>query len=399
MHGRYNLFALCLLTLKPCMLKRKIDGPFAHMQTRGQSGDRLPLLFWGDYMSTVHTELIDRLNAEKQLSKSAWITLLTDWTADDRAYAAQLAREISQRRFGNKIFIRGIVEFSNYCKNDCYYCGIRRSNACAQRYRLTDDEILSCCAEGYEIGYRTFVLQSGEDFTYTAERIAALVRRIKAAYPDCAVTLSLGEREYDELALMKEAGADRYLLRHETADPAHYGMLHPKEMSFAHRMRCLEQLKALGYQTGAGMMVGAPYQTPEHLAEDMLFLCRFRPHMIGMGPFLPHKDTPFADQPKGSYALTLYLLSLCRIMLPNVLLPATTALGTIHPQGREQGVLAGANVIMPNLSPTAVRKKYMLYDNKICTEDATSDCRFCLQQRMQSIGYAVAVTRGDYADD
>ena len=342
--------------------------------------------------------LLQKLTAHEKLNKAQWMTLLTDVTEDDRAEAAKAARAAALQIFGNKVFIRGIVEFSNYCKNDCLYCGIRRSNANAQRYRLTDDEILECCDEGYAIGYRTFVLQSGEDFTYTASHIAELVRRIKAAHPDCAVTLSLGEREYDELKLMRAAGADRYLLRHETANAAHYGMLHPPQMSFAHRMECLRGLKRLGYQTGAGMMIGAPYQTAEHLAEDMCFLQEFRPEMIGMGPFLPHKDTPFAKEPKGSYELTLYLLSLCRLMLPHVLLPATTALGTIHPQGREQGILAGANVIMPNLSPTAVRKKYMLYDNKICTEDQSSDCRFCLQQRMKSIGYEVAVTRGDYAE-
>ncbi|MBQ8921879.1 MAG: [Oscillospiraceae bacterium] len=344
-------------------------------------------------------QLIDKLHAQHSLTKPDWITLISNFTDDDRAYAADIAREIAQSKFGNRVFIRGIVEFSNYCKNDCLYCGIRRSNGRAQRYRLTDDEILSCCAEGYEIGYRTFVLQSGEDMTYTADRIAALVRRIKADFPDCAVTLSLGEREYDELKQMKEAGADRYLLRHETANQQHYELLHPAAMSFSHRMRCLHDLKALGYQTGAGMMIGAPYQTAEHLAEDMLFLREFEPHMIGMGPFLPHQDTPFAKEPKGSYELTLFLLSLCRIMLPNVLLPATTALGTIHPLGREQGILAGANVIMPNLSPTAVRKKYMLYDNKICTEDRSADCRFCLHQRMKAIGYEITVARGDYSDD
>ena len=350
-------------------------------------------------MQTSNKELILRLCEQRTLTKQEWVSLLTGFTDEDRAFAAETARGISRNHFGNRVFIRGIIEFSNYCKNDCLYCGIRRSNPNAQRYRLTDDEILECCAEGYEIGYRTFVRQSGEDLTYTAERIAALVRRIKASFPDCAVTLSLGEKEYEEYAMMREAGADRYLLRHETANAAHYAKLHPEKMSYAHRMKCLEDLKSLGFQTGAGMMIGAPFQTAEHLAEDMLFLRSFEPHMIGMGPFLPHKDTPFAAEPKGSYEMTLFLLSLCRIMLPNVLLPATTALGTIRPQGREQGILAGANVIMPNLSPTAVRKKYMLYDNKICTEDRSADCRFCLQQRMKSIGYEISVTRGDYQDE
>lgn len=343
--------------------------------------------------------LIDLLNEQKSLAKSEWVTLLSACGDDERAYAAEIARGLSIRKFGKKIYFRGIVEFSNYCKNDCYYCGIRCSNKNAQRYRLSEDEIAECCAAGYEIGFRTFVLQSGEDMTYTADKICSLIRRLKMQFPDCAVTLSLGEREYDELKMMREAGADRYLLRHETANQAHYEKLHPAKMSFAHRMQCLRDLKALGYQTGAGMMIGAPFQTWDNLAEDMIFLAEFQPEMVGMGPFLPHKDTPFRDQPKGSYELTLLLLSLVRIMLPNVLLPATTALGTIHPQGREQGILAGANVIMPNLSPQDVRKKYMLYDNKICTEDSSAQCRNCLQMRMRSIGYDIVIGRGDFSSD
>ena len=342
-------------------------------------------------------ELIDKLNTDKTLSKEEWLTVFGGWTDEDRAYAAELARKISQSVFGKKIYIRGIVEFSNVCKNDCLYCGIRCSNKNAQRYRLTDEEILFCCDEGYDYGFRTFVLQSGEDYkAYPPERMADIVRRIKKAHPDCAVTLSLGELERDALLLLKEAGADRYLLRHETANKKHYGKLHPESMSFEHRMNCLKTLKELGYQTGAGIMVGSPYQTNECLADDMLFLADFKPHMIGIGPFLPHKDTPFRDEPAGSYELTLFLLSLCRIMLPRVLLPATTALGTIRPDGREQGVLSGANVIMPNLSPTAVRKKYMLYDGKICTEDSTDACKSCVQARMKRIGYEVEISRGDY---
>ena len=341
--------------------------------------------------------LIDKLETEHTLKKEEWVELFDGYTDDSREYAAKKARGVSLENFGNKIYIRGIVEFSNVCKNDCLYCGIRASNKNAQRYRLTDEEILSCCDEGYEYGFRTFVLQSGEDYNeYPAKRIADIVTRIKQNHPDCAVTLSLGEMEYDDLKLMREAGADRYLLRHETASKALYEKLHPEKMSFEHRMTCLKWLKELGYQTGAGMMIGAPYQTSENLADDMLFLNAFKPEMIGTGPFLPHKDTPFKDMPKGSYELTLFVLSLCRLMLPRVLLPATTALGTIRPNGREQGVLAGANVIMPNLSPTAVRKKYMLYDGKICTEDSSSECRNCLSARMKRIGYEIEVSRGDY---
>ncbi len=342
-------------------------------------------------------QLIDKLEKQKMLTKDEWVQVFTGWTEDDRGYAAQKARQISEAVFGKKVYIRGIVEFSNVCRNDCYYCGIRCSNSNANRYRLTDEEILSCCDEGYGYGFRTFVLQSGEDIkAFSPERVAEIVRRIKKAHPDCAVTLSLGELERDALVLLKQAGVDRYLLRHETANKEHYRKLHPEDMSFEHRMKCLETIKELGYQTGAGMMIGSPYQTAQCLADDMVFLGSFKPHMIGIGPFLPHKDTPFRDEPKGDYELTLFVLSLCRIMLPRVLLPATTALGTIRPNGREQGVLSGANVIMPNLSPTEVRKKYMLYDGKICTEDQSSECRLCVQARMKRIGYEVEISRGDY---
>ncbi|WP_295152759.1 [FeFe] hydrogenase H-cluster radical SAM maturase HydE [uncultured Ruminococcus sp.] len=346
-------------------------------------------------MSRVKT-LIDKLNREKHLDREEWVSVITDYTDDDMAYAADIARRISLEHYGNVIYIRGIVEFSNICRNDCYYCGIRRSNTNAQRYRLTADEILECCDEGYGLRFRTFVLQSGEDKGYTNDELCGIVRRIKAAYPDCAVTLSLGELEHDEYKALREAGADRYLLRHETADCQHYEKLHPAEMSWQHRMDCLADLKSLGYQTGAGIMVGSPYQTAECIAEDMLFFERFRPEMIGLGPFLPHKDTPFRDEPKGSCELTLFLISLCRILLPRVLLPATTALGTIIPDGREKGVLAGANVIMPNLSPMTVRKKYMLYNDKLGTDSEAAESVNNIKERMSAIGYEVAVSRGDY---
>ena len=343
-------------------------------------------------------ELIDKLEKNRHLDREEWHEVLTGYTEDDRRYAADKARAISLGIYGNKVFIRGIVEFSNICKNDCYYCGIRRSNSEAQRYRLTAEEILECCEEGYGLGFRTFVLQSGEDRGFSTQLLCETVRRIKAEYPDCAVTLSVGELETDEYRALRAAGADRYLLRHETADKAHYGKLHPVEMSWDNRMRCLGDLKKLGYQTGAGIMVGSPYQTAECIAEDMLFFERFRPEMIGIGPFLPHKDTPFRDREKGSYELTLFLLSLCRLLLPNVLLPATTALGTIRPDGREQGILSGANVIMPNLSPEAVRRKYMLYDNKVGTDTEAKKSVREIRKRMAAIGYEVVVTRGDYND-
>lgn len=343
-------------------------------------------------------ERIDCLFDEKNLPYAEWVSLLSAWDAGDRAYAAAMACKIAQQRFGKNIYIRGIIEFSNFCKNDCLYCGIRHSNQNADRYRLTKEEILSCCDLGYSYGFRTFVLQSGEDAWFTTKRMVDIVWSIKERYQDCAVTLSIGELSRGSYQELFDAGVDRYLLRHETADKEHYGRLHPVELSFDNRMRCLRDLKEIGYQTGCGYMVGSPWQTAECLAKDMEFICAFKPEMIGIGPFIPHKDTPFADKAAGTLERTLFLLSLCRIAQPNVLLPATTALGTIHPCGRELGVLAGANVIMPNISPTAVRNKYMLYDNKNSVDLATDITRTDLQKRMASIGYGIAVTRGDYEE-
>ena len=341
-------------------------------------------------------KLIDKLKKENTLSGDEWFSLLTSFTEEDRLYAAKAAREVTDSIYGKDIYIRGIVEFSNICKNDCYYCGLRAGNSNLERYRLSEDEIYECCKEGYEYGFRTFVLQSGEDLHYDTETICRIISRIKNDYPECAITLSIGEKSYEEYKAYKEAGADRYLLRHETANKAHYERLHPENMSWDNRIRCLHDLKELGFQTGCGIMIGSPYQTTECIVDDMLFMADFKPEMIGLGPFLPHSDTPFKDEPKGSYELTLFLISLCRLMLPHALIPATTALGTIKPLGREEGVQAGANVIMPNLSPVAVRKKYMLYDNKICTGDSSSECRGCIEKRMEAIGYNVIISRGDF---
>ena len=345
-----------------------------------------------------NAKLIDLLNKNKQLTKEQWVTLISSFSDEDRAYAAEIARKITDEKFGRKIYIRGIVEFSNICKNDCIYCGIRKSNTNVERYRLTKEQILDCCDKGYGYGFRTFVLQSGEDKFFTADKIAEIISEIKAAHPDCAVTVSMGEMSRTDYEKMFAAGADRYLLRHETADKSHYEKLHPSDMSWKNRMNCLEELKDIGYQTGCGMMIGSPFQTAQCLAEDMIFMGKFKPHMIGLGPFIPHKDTPFADHKQGSLELTLFMLSLCRIMLPNVLLPATTALGTIDPKGREMGVMAGANVVMPNLSPLNVRKKYLLYDNKICTGDESAQCISCMQRRMESIGCKIEISRGDYKE-
>lgn len=341
---------------------------------------------------------IDKLNENEQLSRTEWIRLLSGYDKEDVQYAAEMAREIAAFYFGNRIYIRGLIEFTSYCRNNCYYCGLRCGNPKAERYRLTKAEILSCCEQGYALGFRTFVLQGGEDAYYTDDRIVSIIQKIKEQFPDCALTLSIGEKEAHSYRRFYEAGADRYLLRHETADAAHYSVLHPKELSLQHRLDCLYHLKEIGYQTGCGFMVGSPGQTPETLACDMLFIQKLRPQMVGIGPFLPHKDTPFGTKEQGEYELTLFLLSLLRIMGKNVLLPATTALGTIHPKGRENGILAGANVVMPNLSPPAVRKKYLLYDNKICTGDEAAECIRCLAERMDSIGYQIVCDRGDWKE-
>ncbi|MDE7278666.1 MAG: [FeFe] hydrogenase H-cluster radical SAM maturase HydE, partial [Oscillospiraceae bacterium] len=296
------------------------------------------------------------------------------------------------------VYMRGLIEFTNYCKNDCLYCGIRRSAKNAERYRLTEEQILDCCETGYGLGFRTFVLQGGEDGFYTDDKIVSIVLQIKEKFPDCAVTLSIGEKSRVSYEKFRKAGADRYLLRHETANSGHYGKLHPKELSLESRMKCLADLKELGFQTGCGFMVGSPFQTAENLAEDLLYIHDLQPHMVGIGPFIPHHDTPFAEEKQGSLETTLLMLGLTRLIVPNVLLPATTALGTIHPNGREMGILAGANVVMPNLSPKDVRKKYLLYDNKICTGDEAAECIACLGRRMESIGYKLVSARGDHIE-
>lgn len=340
--------------------------------------------------------LIDKLERERTLTREEFITLLE---GRDEELAQELFRRAAAQRkryYGTDVYIRGLIEFTNYCKNDCFYCGIRRSNQNAQRYRLSREDILACCDEGYRLGYRTFVLQGGEDPWYTPERIEALVRDIKQKHPDCALTLSVGEHPREVYQAWFDAGADRYLLRHETANPEHYRTLHPPELSPEHRKRCLWDLKEIGYQVGCGFMVGSPGQTTAHLAEDLQFIRELEPDMVGIGPFIPQHDTPFRNEPGGSLELTLFLLGVIRLMLPNVLLPATTALGTIHPKGRELGILAGANVCMPNLSPVDVRAKYALYDNKICTGDEAAQCRHCLASRMNAIGYQVVVHRGDH---
>lgn len=341
-------------------------------------------------------ELIDKLYHTRELSPEEFHILIEKRDRETEQYARELARQIREKVYGNRIYIRGLIEFTNYCRNDCYYCGIRRSNRRAQRYRLTKEEILACCDQGYRLGFRTFVLQGGEDAFFSADRMRELIESIKKKYHDCALTLSVGEADEETYRIYREAGADRYLLRHETADEAHYRKLHPEPLSLNHRKDCLRTLKRLGFQTGAGFMVGSPGQTPETLTEDFLFLKELQPEMVGIGPFIAHRDTPFRDYPDGTLDDTLFYLALLRLMLPNVLLPATTALGTIHPQGRELGILSGANVVMPNLSPVYVRKKYMLYDGKISTGDEAAEHKAHLAEQMEKIGCRIVTERGDY---
>lgn len=341
--------------------------------------------------------LLDRLAGAHALELAEYEQLLNCRTPE---FAQALAwRAVEQRKqvYGNAVFTRGLIEVSSYCKNDCLYCGIRKSNSGARRYRLSADEIIACSDAGYDLGFRTFVLQGGEDPFFTDAVLARVVSRIRDAHPDCAVTLSFGERSRESYELLHRAGAERYLLRHETASPGLYKRWHPESMSFDNRMRCLDDLRDIGYAVGVGFIVGAPFQTNADLARDLKFIERFEPDMCGIGPFVPHHATPFAGFAPGAVELTCYLLSIIRLIEPNVLLPATTALGTIAPDGRERGILAGANVVMPNLSPVEHRRDYDLYDGKICTGEEAAECRGCLGARMLSVGYELLVDRGDRA--
>lgn len=334
-----------------------------------------------------------KLKEEKNLSDEELLKLLSTNEYDSELHT--LADEVRREIYGEDVYIRGLIEISNYCKNDCYYCGIRRGNKSAVRYRLTKDDILACCEEGYKLGFRTFVMQGGEDPYYTDDVMCGIVSAVRERYSDCAITLSLGERSYESYLALYNAGANRYLLRHETANAEHYGKLHPQSMNLQNRKDCLFNLKEIGYQVGSGFMVGSPYQTTENLVEDLHFLQKLSPDMIGIGPYVTHAQTPFASFENGSVELTLRLLSVLRLMFPYVLLPSTTALGTLHPQGRELGLKAGANVVMPNLSPVKVRKLYELYENKICTGEEAAQCRGCLEKRVEAAGYKIVTDIGN----
>ena len=341
--------------------------------------------------------LVGKLEQDRDLSDDEFSKVLLHDGPQFSEYLSAKARTVREKYYGKDVYLRGLIEFTNYCRNNCYYCGIRRGNKNAERYRLSEEDILSCSNLGYELGFRTIVLQGGEDPYYTDDRIVSIVSKIKEQHPDVAVTLSIGERERESFQRFYTAGADRYLLRHETADQNHYEMLHPANMSYEHRIQCLRDLHEIGYQVGCGMMVGSPGQKTHHLIKDLRFLQELKPEMVGIGPFIPHRDTIYADHQPGTVEMTLRLLSVIRLLLPEVLLPATTALGTIDVLGREKGLTAGANVVMPNLSPTDVRGKYLLYDNKICTGDEAAECIRCMSMRVARTGYQVVESRGDHS--
>lgn len=340
-------------------------------------------------------KLIDQLALNHQLGRAELLDLLDHMTEDDTSYLKQEASEVKSKYYGDTVYMRGLIEFTNYCTNDCLYCGIRRSNGHAQRYRLTKEQILECCEVGYQLGYSTYVLQGGEDPYYTDEMLVDLISTIKSRYPDTALTLSIGEKEKASYEKYHNAGMDRYLLRHETNSRKLYESLHP-DMSYDRRISCLKDLKAIGVQVGAGFMVGLPNQTNEDFVNDLIFLKELNPHMVGIGPFMPQQDTPLKDATPGSAEKTYILLAMVRLLLPQVLLPATTALGSITPKGRENGLKSGANVVMPNLSPTNVRDKYLLYDGKICTGDEAAHCRGCIERRINAAGFVVDMGRGDH---
>ena len=337
--------------------------------------------------------LIEKLSAERNLSDGELKELLDSKESDQSLFAAadRKRREI----YGDEVYLRGLIEFTNHCRNNCYYCGIRCGNKSAERYRLGKVDILACCDEGYRLGFRTFVLQGGEDPFFTDDKICDIVYAIRSRFPDCAITLSVGEKSKESYKSFFDAGANRYLLRHETASEEHYRRLHPENMSLANRKRCLFDLKEIGYQVGSGFMVGSPYQTTDNLIEDLRFLQSLKPDMIGIGPYITHEQTPFSSFTNGGVELTLRLISVLRLMFPYALIPSTTALGTLHPQGRELGLKAGANVVMPNLSPVEVRKLYSLYENKICTGEEAAQCRGCLERRISEAGYKAVTAIGN----
>ena len=340
--------------------------------------------------------LLQWLLLSERVPAKVWHCLLTQLNAKERQRLSLWAREVSQTRFGKGIYVRALIEISSYCRNNCHYCGLRCSNSLAQRYRLTKDDILQCCREAAALGFNTFVLQGGEDPQQTDEWLADVVAAIRAEHPAKAITLSVGERSAAGYRMLRDAGADRYLLRHETANRVHYAHLHPQTMSLENRLECLYELKRLGYQVGSGMMIGSPGQTVEHLVEDLMFLDELQPQMIGIGPFIPAAGTPFAAELPGSVDDTLLLISLLRLRFPNALIPATTALATLSDDGTQRAIYAGANVVMPNVTPLHCRAKYAIYDNKKSNGSESAQQLDLLTVKLDKIGYYIDFSRGDY---
>ncbi|MGL5122975.1 MAG: [FeFe] hydrogenase H-cluster radical SAM maturase HydE [Fusobacteriaceae bacterium] len=339
-------------------------------------------------------EIIDKLYKENNLSDEELLTLLNNLDEDNKKYLFEKSYMTRAKFYGNTVFLRGLIEISNYCKKDCMYCGIRNSNKKSKRYRLSEEELINCCIKGYDLGYRTFVIQGGEDSYFTDEILCRVIKRIKNSYNDCAITLSLGERSKESYKKLYEAGADRYLLRHETATKKIYESVHPN-MSFENRRKCLRDLKEIGFQTGAGFLVGLPNQTNEDFIKDLRFIKELEPEMVGIGPFIPQKDTPMGHLDSGDVKKVIIMLSIVRLLLPEVLLPATTALGTLDPTGREKGFKVGANVIMPNLSPFENRDKYSLYDGKKFVQDEAAEELKNIIKKIDSTGFKAVMTRGD----
>ena len=339
--------------------------------------------------------LINKLYQEQTLSKANLMTLLRNMNDEDREYLYEKAYSVRYENYKNSVYVRGLIEFSNYCKNDCSYCGISTHNKDITRYHMTPEEIHKTTEIGYDLGFRTFVLQGGEDTSFTDEVFADIIRSVKSAFSDVAITLSIGERSKSSYQMLYDAGADRFLIRHETINKKLYESLHPK-MSFDSRIQALYDLKDIGYQIGTGFMVGVPGQTIEDLADDLLFIKELDSHMIGIGPFIPHKNTPLKDEPSGSAELTYTLIAILRLMLPKSLIPSTTSLATLHTNNRYKGFQVGANVVMPNLTPYDYKKKYQLYDGKKITDTESYEALEQLKTQCVDAGFYLDMAKGDY---
>jgi biotin synthase len=340
-------------------------------------------------MSSAVTEI---LNSPDEIGKEEICRLLLSEGAD-RDLLFSCADHTRELHVGNDVHLRGIIEFSNYCVKNCLYCGLRRDNVALERYRMTPEEIMEAAAAGVEAGLKTIVLQSGEDPDFSADVLARLIGSLKDEH-DIAVTMSVGDRNRDEYALMREAGADRYLLKHETADPELFSRLRPGT-TLDGRIRRLMWLKELGFQVGSGGMIGLPWQTVDTIADDILLLRRLDVEMAGFGPFIPHGGTPLAGCAGGSVDMTLKTLAVARVMLPFTHFPATTALGSIDPEGRQRALKCGANVVMPNITPVRYKRLYEIYPNKICvSEEGPIQCLPCITGIIRQSGRSVATDHG-----